>query len=46
VKCGDGVVDGDELCDDGNEINGDGCTGCRLDDGWTCLHPGRPCSGE
>lgn len=23
--CGDGVVDPDELCDDGNAINGDGC---------------------
>lgn len=27
--CGDGVVEGDETCDDGNEIDGDGCTACR-----------------
>ena len=23
--CGDGVVDEDEECDDGNRVNGDGC---------------------
>ncbi|MFO0631802.1 MAG: DUF4215 domain-containing protein [Nannocystaceae bacterium] len=26
--CGDGVVAGDELCDDGNDTPGDGCSGC------------------
>jgi len=25
VGCGDGIVDGDELCDDGNDIDADGC---------------------
>jgi len=25
VVCGDGVVEGDEECDDGNRVNGDGC---------------------
>jgi cysteine-rich repeat protein len=25
--CGDGVIDGAETCDDGNEIDGDGCHG-------------------
>jgi cysteine-rich repeat protein len=24
--CGDGVVDGSEVCDDGNMVNGDGCS--------------------
>ena len=24
--CGDGIVDPDEQCDDGNSVNGDGCT--------------------
>lgn len=25
--CGNGVIDGAELCDDGNSVNGDGCDG-------------------
>jgi len=25
ARCGDGIVDPDELCDDGNNISGDGC---------------------
>jgi cysteine-rich repeat protein len=29
-KCGDGYVDGGEVCDDGNIVGGDGC-------GATCL---------
>ncbi|MBL8943809.1 MAG: hypothetical protein JNK45_11710 [Myxococcales bacterium] len=30
LRCGDGVVDGDEVCDDGNERDGDGCNrDCR-----------------
>ncbi len=24
--CGDGVVDGEEVCDDGNRVDGDGCS--------------------
>ena len=24
--CGDGVVDTDEMCDDANNVNGDGCS--------------------
>lgn len=29
-RCGDGVVEGIETCDDGNRVNGDGCTNaCR-----------------
>jgi cysteine-rich repeat protein len=27
--CGDGEVQGDELCDDGNDMVGDGCSECR-----------------
>ncbi len=26
-RCGDGVLDGGEICDDGNQANGDGCAG-------------------
>ncbi len=29
--CGDGVVNGVEECDDGNDVAGDGCTNCVLD---------------
>ncbi len=29
--CGDGVIDGDETCDDGNGIAGDGCQECAKD---------------
>ncbi len=29
--CGDGVVEGDETCDDGNDIPGDGCQVCARD---------------
>jgi cysteine-rich repeat protein len=29
-RCGDGILDGGELCDDGNTLDGDGCAGdCR-----------------
>lgn len=29
TRCGDGEVQGDELCDDGNDMIGDGCSDCR-----------------
>ena len=36
-SCGDGTVDPDEQCDDGNEASGDGCDQCALDsDGLAC----------
>ena len=33
-RCGDGLLQADEgeLCDDGNAVPGDGCTGCLTDD--------------
>lgn len=32
-RCGDGSVDASEECDDGNQLNGDGCdTRCRVED--------------
>ena len=36
--CGDGVVDGNEQCDDGFPLrNGDGCSiNCRVEPGWNC----------
>ena len=31
-KCGNGIVEGTEQCDDGNTISGDGCSStCRVD---------------
>jgi len=31
-RCGDGVLDGGEACDDGNAVPGDGCSAdCRLE---------------
>lgn len=35
--CGNGVHDEGEYCDDGNSIDGDGCSSaCFLEAGWTC----------
>jgi fibro-slime domain-containing protein len=35
--CGDGVINGTELCDDGNAVAGDGCSpSCRLEPGFAC----------
>ncbi|AKF80124.1 EGF domain-containing protein [Myxococcus fulvus 124B02] len=35
--CGDGVLGGFEVCDDGNQLSGDGCNSvCQLEPGYTC----------
>ncbi len=35
--CGDGNVDPNEDCDDGDAIPGDGCSGvCQVETGWNC----------
>ncbi len=35
--CGDGRVNEGEQCDDGNNIDSDGCSGlCELEAGWSC----------
>jgi cysteine-rich repeat protein len=35
--CGNGVLDGDEKCDDTNRSSGDGCNEtCRVELGWSC----------
>jgi cysteine-rich repeat protein len=40
VQCGDGILDGTEVCDDGNVVNGDGCSNtCQYEsslDGAQC----------
>jgi fibro-slime domain-containing protein len=35
--CGDGLVEGSEACDDGNLLDGDGCSSaCTVEGGYTC----------
>ncbi|MBU1535024.1 DUF4215 domain-containing protein [Myxococcota bacterium] len=37
TTCGDGVAQGTETCDDGNTVNGDGCSNaCAVESGWDC----------
>jgi len=37
VGCGNGALDAGEGCDDGNNMNGDGCTAaCEIEDGNPC----------
>jgi cysteine-rich repeat protein len=45
VYCGDGLIEWDEWCDDGNNWNGDGCSSwCTTEPGWVCRFPGTPCN--
>src|SRR5882724_2298312 len=43
--CGDGVLTPDEACDDGNQVDMDGCfANCLgVDAGFTCPKPGEAC---
>ncbi|CAD8044305.1 unnamed protein product [Paramecium primaurelia] len=37
IKCGNGYKSKDELCDDGNTLNNDGCSNnCNIEQGWDC----------
>ena len=42
--CGNGVVEDGEACDDGNSVNGDGCSAdCKaIEPGYVC-YEGKPC---
>lgn len=43
-KCGDGKIQADEACDDGNMVTGDGCTmACQVELDWACPTEGQPC---
>jgi fibro-slime domain-containing protein len=43
-KCGDGILERNEGCDDGNTISGDGCSRiCQVESNWICKVPGQPC---
>ena len=38
--CGDGILQPGELCDDGNNVDGDGCTRlCDIEAGYQCTNP-------
>jgi cysteine-rich repeat protein len=37
---GNAIVDAGEGCDDGNEVNGDGCSSLQVDAGWACYSGG------
>ena len=39
--CGNGEIEGEEECDDGNTDDGDGCSAtCTVEDGWECISEG------
>lgn len=45
--CGDGQLDPNESCDDGNIWWGDGCSEyCWVEPGWVCPWEGEPCYYE
>ena len=42
--CGDGILEGNEKCDDGNINSGDGCSStCTIEKGYTCPLVKAPC---
>ena len=44
AHCGDGVIDGNEVCDDLNDLDGDGCSSaCVVEDGWECFNEPSEC---
>jgi large repetitive protein len=45
ANCGNGRLDPNEQCDDGNRTRGDGCTTlCQLEAGYECPKLGQPCT--
>ena len=43
-SCGDGIIERNEGCDDGNTVSGDGCSRiCQVESNWYCPTPGQPC---
>jgi|GEM_PF-1973219 len=44
--CGNGATNGDEQCDDGDALAGDGCDGfCAVEPGWACSGTPSACTG-
>jgi cysteine-rich repeat protein len=47
IVCGDGLLEGTESCDDGNVVDGDGCTsGCLFDCASLVCSDGNACTNE
>lgn len=44
TACGNGLIEVSEDCDDGNTIDGDGCTGCAVDIGYACTGEPSTCA--
>jgi cysteine-rich repeat protein len=43
--CGNGILEGSEACDDGNTMNGDGCSSsCMIEPGWVCAGTPSKCA--
>ena len=43
-NCGDGIIERNESCDDGNNESGDGCSKlCQVENNWRCPEQGKPC---
>ena len=42
--CPNAIVENDETCDDGNATPDDGCTGCKIDPGYSCPTAGELCT--
>ncbi len=42
--CGDGIIQGEEQCDDGNLLIQDGCTGCMIEALFACVGQPSICS--
>jgi fibro-slime domain-containing protein len=43
-NCGDGILERNEGCDDGNTISGDGCSRiCQVENNYECKTAGQPC---
>lgn len=43
-RCGDGLINGADVCDDGNSADGDGCNAtCMIEVGYACPTPGSAC---
>jgi cysteine-rich repeat protein len=45
ASCGNGLINTGETCDDGNTVNGDGCSaGCLVESGWYCVGEPSDCN--
>ncbi|MBM7112217.1 DUF4215 domain-containing protein [Archangium primigenium] len=46
ARCGDGARQAAEACDDGNTLDGDGCSATcgAIEEGWACDTPGQACA--